>query len=298
MSETRFKKQLKDKVDSKSILYPYAKTLYRTYCNVAGPFHILPEFIIFGVSRSGTTSLYQYLAQHPNIEPCVVKEPRYFDMYYDRGINWYKMNFPSIWKKFFFNIIKKKTIITGEASGAYLQNPHAAKRIYQLNPHMKLIILMRNPVDRAFSHYKRRVKNGTEKLSFEDAIDQEENKIKGEMERMEKNENYYSSIYHGLSYLTTGLYAPRLKIWLKYFPLNQILILENSELLNDPESVYDKTLKFLNLPTCKLSNYKKFSKQDLKLDMNPKTREKLLKFCKPYNEELFSLIGHRFNWNE
>ena len=77
MSETRFKKQLKDKVDSKSIIYPYAKTLYRTYCNVAGPFHILPEFIIFGVSRSGTTSLYQYLAQHPNIEPCVVKEPRF-----------------------------------------------------------------------------------------------------------------------------------------------------------------------------------------------------------------------------
>ena len=93
MSETRFKTQLKDKVDYNSRIYPFARSLYRTYCNFAGPFHILPDFIIFGVSRSGTTSLYQYLSQHPNIEPSVVKEPRFFDMYFDRGINWYRMNF-------------------------------------------------------------------------------------------------------------------------------------------------------------------------------------------------------------
>ena len=83
MSETQFKSQLKDKISSNSPLYPIGRSLYRTYCNFAGPFHVIPDFIIFGVSRSGTTSLYQYLAQHPNIEPCVVKEPRFFDMYYD-----------------------------------------------------------------------------------------------------------------------------------------------------------------------------------------------------------------------
>ena len=104
MSETRFKTQLKDKVDYNSRIYPFARSLYRTYCNFAGPFHILPDFIIFGVSRSGTTSLYQYLSQHPNIEPSVVKEPRFFDMYFDRGINWYRMNFPSKWQKFTFTM--------------------------------------------------------------------------------------------------------------------------------------------------------------------------------------------------
>ena len=108
MSETRFKNQLKDKVNSDSSIYPYARSLYRLYCNIAGPFHVLPNFIIFGVSRSGTTSLYQYLAQHPNIEPCVIKEPRYFDMYYDRGLNWYRMNFPLQTQKFISNKFRFK----------------------------------------------------------------------------------------------------------------------------------------------------------------------------------------------
>ncbi len=219
-------------------------------------------------------------------------------MYFDRGLNWYKMNFPSRKQKFIFNKIKHKKLITGEASGAYLHNPHAPKRIYQLNPNMKLILLMRNPVDRAFSHYKRKVKNGSEKLSFEEVIDQEQSRIDGEMEKMESNSNYYSPIYHSLSYLNTGLYIKHLKNWLKYFPLKQILILENGELSHDPQMVYDQAIEFLDLPKWKLSNYRKFSKQDLKLDMNQKTREQLLDYCKPFNEDLYSLIGKRFDWDK
>ena len=297
MSETQFKGQLKDKVNSNSPIYPIARSLYRTYCNLAGPLHVLPDFIIFGVSRSGTTSLYQYLAQHPNIEPCVVKEPRFFDMYYHRGLNWYRMNFPSKWQKLVSYKLKHKKFITGEASGAYLQNPHAPKRVHDLNPNMKLILLLRNPVDRAFSHYKRKVKNGSEKLSFEEVIDQEEKRIKGEQEKMEKNGDYYSPIYHSLAYLTTGLYATRLKRWLKYFSMKQILVLENGEFLRDPETVYNQAIEFLGLPKWKLSKYEKFSKQKLSMDMDPKTREKLIEYCKPYNEELYSLIGKRFDWD-
>jgi len=298
MSETRFKKQLRDKVNSDLSIYPYAKSLYRAYCNFAGPFHLLPDFIIFGVSRSGTTSLYQYLSQHPNIEPCVVKEPHFFDQYYHRGINWYKMNFPSKWQKFIFTKIKSKKFITGEASGAYLQNPHAPKRIHNLNPNMKLILLLRNPVDRAFSHYKRKWKNGSEKLSFEEVIDQEQSRIEGEQEKMEKNEKYYSHTYHRLSYITTGLYVIRLKRWLKYFSMKQILVLQNEEFLREPQKVYDKTLEFLDLPKWKLPTFEKFSKQRLSMDMNPKTREKLLEYCRPFNKELYSLIGKKFDWDK
>jgi len=298
VSETRFKSQLKDKVNPKSSIYPIARSLYRTYCNFEGPLHLLPNFIIFGVSRSGTTSLYQYLSQHPNIEPCAVKEPRYFDVYYDRGVNWYKMNFPSKFQKFVFTKIKHKKFITGEASGAYLQNPHAPKRIRNLDPNMKLILLLRNPVDRAFSHYIRKMKNGSEKLSFEEAIEQEKSRIEGEQEKMEKNEKYYSPIYHSLAYITTGLYVIRLKHWLKYFSMKQILILENGEFLRDPEKVYNQAIEFLDLPTWKLSKYKKFSKQRLSLEMDSKTREKLLDYCKPFNEELYSLIGKKFDWDK
>ena len=110
MSDTQFKKQLKDYVDSSSFIYPFAKSLYRKYCNIAGPFHSSPDFIIFGISRSGTTSLFQYLSKHPNIEPCAIKEPHYFDQYYDRGINWYKMNFPLRWQNFISRKIKNQKL--------------------------------------------------------------------------------------------------------------------------------------------------------------------------------------------
>ena len=220
------------------------------------------------------------------------------DRYFDRGINWYKMNFPSKWQKFIFTKLKHKKFITGEASGAYLQNPHAPKRIHNLNPNMKLILLLRNPVDRAFSHYIRKMKNGSEKLSFEEVTEKEKTRIEGEQEKMEKNEKYYSPIYHSLAYITTGLYAMRLKRWLKYFSMKQILVLENGEFLRDPEKVYNQAVEFLGLPKWNLPNYKKFSKQRLSVDMNPKTREQLLEYCKPFNEELYSLIGKRFDWDK
>ena len=298
MSETQFKNQLKDKVNSNSPIYPIARSLYRSYCNLAGPFHTLPNFIIFGVSRSGTTSLYQYLSQHPNIEPCAVKETRFFDMYYERGINWYRMNYPSQWQKFVFTKLKNKKFLTGEASGAYIENPHAPKRIHDLDPNIKLILLVRNPVDRAFSHYIRKMKNGSEKLSFEESIEQEKSRIEGEQEKMEKNEKYYSPIFHSLGYITKGLYAIPLKNWLKYFSMKQILVLENGEFLRDPEKVYNQAIEFLNLPKWKLPEYKKFSKQRLSMDMDPKTREKLLDYCKPFNEEFYSLIGKKFDWDK
>ena len=116
--------------------------------------------------------------------------------------------------------------------------------------------------------------------------------------KLEKNEKYYSPIYHSLAYIATGLYANRLKRWLKYFSMKQILVLENGEFLSNPETVYNQAIEFLDLPKWKLPKYAKFSKQKLSMDMDPKIREKLLEFCKPFNEDLYSLIGKRFDWNK
>ena len=293
--DTRFKKQFRQNVNQNSKIYPYARSIYTFYCNFAGPFHVLPDFLIIGAARSGTTSLYQYLVEHPNIEPCVVKQLHFFDQYFQKGINWYRMNFPTIWKKFVFNKIKKKNFITGEATPYYLQNPQTPKRVYQANPNIKLILLLRNPVDRAFSHYKRRLKNETEKLSFEDATSQEESRIKGEMEKMEKNENYFSYTYHRLSYISAGLYAIHIKRWLQYFPKTQMLFLESDEFLRETPRIFSETLDFLNLPQFGLKNYEIFQKSK-PLEMNHETRKKLIEICKPYNDELYSLIGKRFAW--
>ena len=294
---TRFKKQLKQNVNSNSQVYPFARSLYRTYCNFSGPFHVLPDFLIIGAARAGTTSLYQYLAQHPSIEPCVVKQLHYFDQYFERGTNWYKVNFPTKWKKFVATKIKKKKFITGEATPYYLHDPNAPKRVHDLIPDVKLIVLLRNPIDRAYSHYKRKKRNHTEELTFEEATKQEEKRIHGEMEKMIKNQNYFSYIYHRLSYISTGLYAEHLERWYKEFPRNQILVIQSEEFLKNTKKVYNQVLDFLDMPKFELKEYKKFQKSD-ESTIEPTTRKQLSEFCKPYNEKLYSLIGTRYDWDD
>jgi len=216
-----FRQQARQKLSTNSRIYSFAKSTYRAYCSLMGPFHVLPDFFIIGAARSGTTSLYEYLIQHPSIESCVVKQLHYFDQYHDRGTKWYQANFPLKTKKFYSEKILKKKFITGEATPYYLQNPNAPKRIFELIPNAKIIVLLRNPIDRAYSHYQRRVSD--------EVTTQEETRIKGEMEKMEKNENYFSYKYHQLSYISAGLYLQHLKRWMVVFPKNQFFIIQSEE---------------------------------------------------------------------
>ena len=117
----------------------------------------LPDFIIIGCQRGGTTSLYNYITSHPDVEPASQKELHFFDYNFDKGLDWYKDQFPD-------------NKITGETSPYYIIHPHAPRRIAQAKPDVKILILLRNPGDRAYSHYNLEVKIGHEKLSFEDAI--------------------------------------------------------------------------------------------------------------------------------
>jgi hypothetical protein len=147
---------------------------------ITSPLRLKPNFIIIGAQRCGTTSLYNYLTRHPSILPARVKEVHYFDYKSYRGLLWYKANFPMLTHKL-KRYIKQKTIITGEASPFYLYHPHAFKRIAQVLPNIKLIVILRNPVDRALSHYIHEVNNlKKEWLSFDKAIQMEEIRIREE----------------------------------------------------------------------------------------------------------------------
>ena len=109
-------------------LYQSARTTHRIYSKVTYPFHTLPDFLIIGAPKSGTSSLYDYLIEHPSIFSAVVKEPNYFAMYYNKSLAWYRSCFPSIFTKYYTENIKKKKFVTGEASTQYYWYPHAAKR--------------------------------------------------------------------------------------------------------------------------------------------------------------------------
>ena len=261
---------------------------------VTGKFRVLPDFIIIGAAKSGTTSLYDYLIQHPYIYSALWKEIYFFDRYYGRGISWYKANFPSKIYKFFITRIQKKPFLTGEATPTYIHHPLTPKRISEFLPDIKLIILLRNPVDRAYSHYQMEKKLGFENHSFEEAIELENFRLKGENEKIIKNMNYYSYKRQIYSYLTSGIYIDQLKLWMEYFPKKQFLIINSEDFENNPNKVFEDVESFLNIDHFKI----KFSKKNVGKynPINPETRKKLSDFFIPHNERLYSFLNQNYGW--
>jgi len=171
-----------------------ALKIYKNYCSLTGTLHPFPNYLIIGAAKCGTGSLYRYLIQHPEIKPALTKEVRFFDKYYDKGTNWYRVSFP-------FKNFLRRNYVTGEATPRYLDHPHAPKRVKEVIPNAKFIILLRNPIDRAYSMYNMRVGRKRENLSFEEAINQEKKRTEGEFQQMELDENYYSRAYFHHAYL-------------------------------------------------------------------------------------------------
>jgi len=274
------------------------KKMSLKFRHLTSSIRILPSFIIIGFPRCGTTSLYNYLIQHPSVAPPLKKEIFFFGANFEKGINWYKRYFPTLLYKYQIRKHFRNYFLTGEGSATYIHHPLASDRIKKTIPQAKLIVMLRNPIDRAYSQYFKIVNIGRENLSFEDAIEIESKRIEGEWEKMINNKNYYSMDYHNYSYLSSGIYVDKLKGWLNSFPKNQILILKSEDFYNDPSSIFKTTLKFLNLPNWELQKYKKYNYYDNKPPLHPTIRKKLVDYFKPHNERLNKLLGRNFGWDE
>ena len=271
-------------------------SIFSIYRAITGKVRISPNFIIFGAAKCGTTSLYEYLVSHPSVYSSVWKEIFYFDRYYDRGINWYCGHFENKMRHFFDSKILNEKKICGEATPTYIHNPLTVQRIHDDFPEMKLIALLRNPVDRAYSHYQMEIRLGYETNSFEDALELENERLKNELNKIYSNKNYYSYRRQIFSYKMGGLYAQHLKMWLNYFSKDQILVIGTEEFEKDPAYHFKKIESFLEIPHKKIE-FKKYNvgKYD---KINEKTRSELTKFFEPHNKELYKLLNHDFGWNQ
>jgi len=264
---------------------------------LTGIFRAEPNFIIIGAAKSGTSSLYTYLTKHPLVHPAYKKEIHYFDLNFSKSLNWYRAHFS--YQPFLkIKPSQKKTPcpITGEATPYYLCHPLAPKRIHDVIPHIKLIVMLRDPVDRAYSHYQHAVRHGLEKLSFEEAIFAEATRLHGETEKLKRDENYHSFSHRHHSYLLRGRYAEQIEMWYQYFSPTQILVVESETFFSAPEHTLKQVVDFLGLPPFKLPEYKVLQKGSYP-KMQPSTREYLANYYKPYNIKLFELVGRRFNWS-
>jgi len=275
--------------------YQISRNLFRHYCNVTHPLHTLPNYLIIGAAKCGTSSLHEYLMQHPCVGKVLTKQLHFFDRYFERGPNWYKVCLPFTWKKFYVEQFLKKNFATGEATAHYINHPLAPKRVQEILPNVKIIVMLRNPIDRAYSHYQMEFNNKNEELSFEDAIVEEPKRIEGEKEKLERDTSYFSKNYPHRAYLDGSKYVEQLEKWLEYFPLEQFYFISTEDFNNNTSKIYHDTLVYLDLPKHDLLEYKKLRERKY-VKMNPDTRKKLSEYFKPYNERLYSLIGKNFNW--
>ena len=205
---------------------------------------MLPHFIIIGAQRGGTTSLYNYLTAHPQIVGMPRREVHFFTLHYERGFEWYREQFPSLLRSRLSRFTTAE-LIAGESTPYYLFHPRVPERLHKMLPQVKLIALLRNPIDRAYSHYHLVKRKNQETLSFEEALKVEPERLAGEEEKMRSDPAYYSLHHHHHAYLRRGLYAEQLERWYALFPREQIHVVASEELYADPRAVVKGTLRFI-----------------------------------------------------
>jgi len=243
-----------------------------------------PDFMIIGAGKSGTTTLYEWLSQHPKIKPAFFKEIHYFDYNSTCGRGWYKAHFPF-----------KSKFLTMDATPNYLDHPLASLRIKKVYPKMKFIVILRDPIERAHSQYNHTKLNGNENLIFTEAIDKEEQRLIGEYEKITEDPLYQGTNYNRYSYQNRGLYYKQLKHWFENFDRNQFLILEFKETFSNPKQTLNKIYEFLSLEPYFETDFSKRNVGEYE-KINLADKEKLSNFFKPHNEKLVKLLGPEFNF--
>jgi hypothetical protein len=237
-----------------------------------------PDFIIIGTQRGGTTSLYQYLVAHPRVGRAFRKEVHFFDRYYDKGIAWYLAHFP----------VRDEFPVVGEASPYYMFHPEAPKRILAAVPDAKFILLLRNPVDRAFSQFHMKVERGLETLPFDEAIEREPDRLAVSTDPLHPAWRHHS-------YLARGIYADQIERWFQCFPQHRFSIVKSEDFYRDPVVILQETHAFLGVEPHRPAILKIHHRAEYG-EMDPVVRRRLVDYFAPHNRRLYDLLGRDFGW--
>ena len=245
----------------------------------------LPDALIIGAMKSGTSSLHYYLTQHPQVVPPLRKEVHYFDLNFGRGEPWYRANFGRA----------GAGGLNLDSSPYYLFHPQVPQRAHALLPNARLIVLLRDPVRRAYSHYWHERDKGREPRSFEDAIAAEPERIERDHERLATGEIERSASHQYFSYLARGRYAEQLQRWLQFYPREQLLVLRFEDLAKEPLPVLNRSLEWLGLPAMASARLEPRNTRKYP-PIAPETAARLQEYFAPHNAELESLLGGSLGW--
>jgi hypothetical protein len=241
------------------------------------------DFIIIGAQKAGTTALSLNISKHPDIiinnnKNPTISEVHYFDLNWKKGIEWYRKE---------LKYYSKENKLIGEKTPDLIYLPNIFPLIQSVNPCVKLIIILRNPVLRAYSHWKMNIKNNLEDLSFNKAIEYELKYLK------DQNRTFHSI---GKHYLNKGYYYKQIKELIKWFPLQNILVLISENVKENMNNEYNKVYNFLNLKELKNSKYELEYISDDTTEINQNIYNELIKLFKNDISKLEKLFNIKTNW--
>lgn len=253
-----------------------------------------PDFLILGAAKCGTTALWSYLNMHPQIQPAkkemlFLADNSYFEdlQRFQKVVSWYFSRFKAIGKLQF------------EATPNYLFHPPVAERVKRLLTCNKFIVMLRNPVDRAYSHYHHNKDTGWLSCSFEETLAKEDEILKSQgqqaFENMTGHFNNERTQFEIVCIKSRGLYAEQLKRWFSHFQREQFLIIKTEEMKQDTRSTMNEVERFLGLDATTTEFEIRPSSVDYK-SMLAETRDRLVKFFEPHNRELCDLLEKDFDW--
>jgi hypothetical protein len=271
----------------------------RSYGRITAPARMTPSFLISGGQRCGTTSLYRALAAHPVVLKAVLhKGVHYFDTSYSRGMGWYRGHFPMQRRADKIEQRYGLPAQTFESAPYYMYHPQAVARIAQDLPGAKLIVLVRNPVERAYSQHAHEVARGFEhERDFGNVIALEPARLHREEEKLTHDPDYYSFAHQHHAYRARGEYARYLSVMAQHVGRERIHVVESERFFSDPVATYDEVLEFLGLPTH--LGRPPFARHNARprLDgMDPGLRAELTAYYAPHDEALANWLGRVPVW--
>ena len=248
-----------------------------------------PDLLVVGAKRGGTTSLWHYLQQHPGVLPLYpaaehLKGLYYFDVHHDRGERWYRSHFATAaWRARRERELGHPTV-AAEASPYYLFHPLAPARARALLPDARVVVLLRDPVERAFSHWKERRRH-TETLEFAEAVLAEPLRTAGEEERLAADPHAVSFAHRHQTYVAQSCYSVPLRRWFDAYGRDRVEVVVAEDLFARPQQVVERLWGQLGLPPVTLADTTAHNAAPSP-DMDPAVRRRLRAYFLPETARL------------
>lgn len=251
---------------------------------------VLPDAILVGAQRAGTTSLYRYLVAHPQVMPAKRKEVHFFDVesHWRRGVGWYRAHFPTAREVARRACDDGAPRVVFEATPAYMYRDYVPARMHATIPHAKLLVVLRDPVERALSNWKLAGEWGGQYGPFEEEIEHELALEAG------RPGPFGDRKARGL--LARGRYAEQLERLLAHYPREQLLILESADLARDPEAALAPVVGFLGLSPHPVTETRASNRSRDASAVPDELRARLEAYFAPHDERLAALLGRAPRW--